>query len=292
MYMEIWQSPDGSEIAVTAATWEMNPKITFESLAAEFQRNPVKAWRNYGSVVTLNIEAAIKDTDAVLRHANTLREDPWDAVRNRFKVWFRGRPGVRYFLHFDLSKNRDATGIGLSHRERTGVSVVDFMHRVESVMGQDINYGKLREDYIYELTNRGFHLQLITYDGFQSVETQQVLKEKGYETDQCSADKTTEPYDTLIEQVLGQRIDYYVHPTFIRELEELKLVNGTKYDHPRKTRTGAPGSKDVTDAVACSVFRALNYELENPLPAAGRMVVISGVRSGWIPRFGDERNPY
>ena len=62
--MDVWHSPEGTEIAVIATTWELNPKITFESLADEFKRNPQKAWRNYGSVVTLNIEAAIKDMGA------------------------------------------------------------------------------------------------------------------------------------------------------------------------------------------------------------------------------------
>jgi len=56
--MEILRSTDGSEIGIVAATWELNPKVTFDSLADEFKRNPSKAWRNYGSVISTSIDAA------------------------------------------------------------------------------------------------------------------------------------------------------------------------------------------------------------------------------------------
>jgi hypothetical protein len=274
-------------VAVIAATWELHKKISFESLADEFARNPVKAWRNYGSVVSLSAEAAIRDTTVVLRHVNTGREGPWDEVRRQYKPWFRGHPGMRYFLHIDLSQNRDATGVALSHREKSGRVVVDFMHKVAVDLGRDINFSDLRERFVYPLTQLGFHLQMITFDRFQSAETMQILQEKGYETDLLSVDKTMEPYDTLIELVLAgpARIDYYVHPVFIRELEELQLVDGKKYDHPRKSRTGAPGSKDVADAVAGSVFSCLRYEMENPRMAAGHLTIF---RKAPV-RFGDER---
>lgn len=290
--MEVWRSPDGSEIAVIAATWELNPRITFESLADEFKRNPVKAWRNYGSVVSLNIEAAIRDIGIITDRINTVRANPWDEARNRFATWFRGKPGVRYFLHFDLSKNRDATGIALAHRERTGVVVLDFLHRVTASLGQDINFAALRENFVYPLTDHGFRLQLITHDQFQSAETQQVLREKGYETDQTSADKTTEPYDTLIELLMNGRLDYYAHPVFLRELEELKLVNGTKYDHPRKTRAGMPGSKDVADAAACAAWNAVQFELEHPAAPVGVVKVFPSGKSGFLPKFEDDRRLY
>lgn len=285
--IEVWRTKDGSEVAVVAATWELNKKVTFESLASEFQANPIKAWRNYGSVVSLSLESAIKDTGAVLRNVNTVRNGhPWDETRQMFFHWFRGKPSTRYFLHFDLSKSRDATGIALVHREKSGVICIDFCHRVEVPPGRDINYAKLREQFVYPLTERGFHLEMITHDQFQSAETQQVLQEKGYQTDRASADKDTEAYDTCIEMLLTGRLDYYSHPTFIREMEELKLVNGIKYDHPRKTRAGGIGSKDVADAVACAAYMAIQYELDNPVTPPGKLKVVGGGRA-WNPAFGE-----
>lgn len=271
--MEIYRTKDGSEIAVRATTWEMNPKITFESLADEFVRNPLLAWRNYGSEVKHNLEAALKDPNTMIDHIDRARQIPYDFTYNRFEPWFRGRHAARYFIHFDLSKNKDKTGVAMVHREKSGFVVVDFMLRVEPEPGKNIHFATMRERFIYEMTKRGFHIELVTYDGWGSEETRQVLEEKGYKTDYCSADRDTDAYDTLIEQITTDRISYYNYGPFIQEMEELKLVNGVKYDHPKKTRQGMPGSKDVADAVACSTLMAIRYELDNPAPPPGAVRV-------------------
>lgn len=274
--MEIWRTNDGSEVAVIAATWELNPKITFESLESEFRNNPTKAWRNYGSRVDMNIESAIKDPDLLLRNVNINRSHPWNPAREEFYAWFRGQAGCRYFLHFDLSKNRDATGVAMVHRERlTKRIIVDFMLRIVVRLGQNIDYARLREHFVYGVTARGFHVERVTYDQFQSDETRQVLEEKGYTTARASADKGTEAYDTLIELLLNNRLDYYSYPAFVREMQELQY-NGSKYDHPRKSRTGESGSKDVADAVACATITAITYELDNPLVSPGKIRVFPG----------------
>ncbi len=289
--MEIWRTKDGSEIAVKAATWELNPKITFESLADDFQRNPVLAWRNYGSEVKHNLEAALKDPNAVINAVNNSRTSPWDEARNALQPWVRGRNKTRYFIHFDLSKNRDATGIAMVHREWNGTIVVDFMFRYEPEPGKNISFAYLREHFIYEFTRRGFVIECVTYDGFQSEETRQVLEEKGYSTDYVSADRDTDAYDTLIDLLLNKRLDFYVYRPFIREMEELKLVNGIKYDHPKKGRDGKPGSKDVADAVACASWKAINFTLENPLPEPGSIRVHRN-RAYNDPRRYGERTPW
>lgn len=272
--MEIWRSRDGSDLVVIAATWETNPKITFESLEAEFRNNPVKAWRNYGSRVDANIENAIKDPDALLRQVNTTRANPWNQAREEFFLWFRGRPGLRHFIHFDLSKSGDSTGVAMVHRDkdRKGLVVVDFMVQIEIPVGRNIDYGKLRERFVYDITSRGFYVEQVSYDQFQSDETRQVLEEKGYHTERVSADREPTAYDTLIELILGGRLDYYAYPVFIREMQEL-VWNGRKYDHPRKGRNGKPGTKDVADAVACASLAAIQYELTHPASHGGKLKV-------------------
>jgi|PlaIllAssembly_1097288.scaffolds.fasta_scaffold02258_2 hypothetical protein len=271
--MEILRSTDGSEIGIVAATWELNPKVTFDSLADEFKRNPSKAWRNYGSVISTSIDAAIKEPDAVLRRVNLARPSPWDLRLNQFAAWFAPRYGTRYFLHFDLSRNRDATGVALCHREKNGVLVVDFMLQHRAIAGKNINFAELRERYVYPLVAKGFHLQCVSFDGFQSDETRQVLEERGLHTDHCSADKSTDAYDTLIEYLFSDKLDFYSYPVFTQEFEELRLIDGRKYDHPKRFKNGAIGSKDVADAVACSGLMAVRYELENPVEAPGKIKV-------------------
>lgn len=276
----MYKSRDGSELAVIAATWELNQKVTFASLAPEFKSNPVKAWRNFGSRVGKGGGSpALKDPTAVLAHVNQRHPDPWDYARRDFYTWFRGRRGVRYYIHIDLAKSKDKAGVACVHREATGVVEVDFMHAHFAQPGKDIQFAELRERYIYGLHARGFHVQKVTFDQWNSVEMRQVLEGQGFSTDEISADKTTGPYDTLIELVLNNRLDYYNHPVFVKELEALQTT-GTKYDHPKK------GSKDVTDAVACAAFTAINDTLENPpTPPANIRVHRPGRRSRFTPQY-------
>lgn len=264
--MEVYKTNDGSELAVIAATWEVHKKVTFESLAPEFKRNPAQAWRNYGSKVTgLLVDVAIRDPDAVLNHVNITRSDPWDYRREKLHEWVRGRRGLRYFFHFDLAKNKDAAGMACCHREASGIVGVDFMHRVQARPGKNIDFDDLR-GFVYMFHERGFAIELVTYDQWQSEDSRQILEKKHFKTDYCSADKTTGPYDTCIEMLLTERLDYYNHPVFLREMKQLR-TNGLKYDHPRN------GSKDVADAVACATWSCINYELENPKEPPGKIKI-------------------
>lgn len=275
--MEIWRTQDGSEIGIRAATWHLNPRITFESLAPELARNRILFLRNYASIVDSRSEGAIKDSQLILAYANTQRNHPWDPARDCFHLWFRGQPATRYFIHFDLSKSRDATGVAMVHRDRhdTGAIVVDFMVRIEVPFGRDVDYSWLREKFVYDISSRGFHVQRVSFDQFQSAESEQVLKEKGYETSYVSVDRTLKGYDTLIELMLTRRLDYYPYPPFILEMEELQLVDGRKFDHPRKSRDGKPGHKDCADAVAGAILNAIDYEAEHPLPQPGTLKVMA-----------------
>lgn len=301
--MEVYKTKDGSEVAILAATWELNHKVTFSTLAKEFESNPTKAWRNYGSVITTAIEAAIKDPTAVLRSVNPNHLDPWDYVRSKFHEWFRGKSGISYFLHFDLAVRRDSVGIGLSHREQNGQLVLDWLHQVPVPEGRNINFADMRQ-FAYELHARGFHLELITYDQFQSEETRQILEEKGFKTDHESADKGTTAYDSLIEPLLetaaqaaaygwgnfAPKLSVYGHPIFIREMKHLKLVNGVKYDHPKKNPDGSIGSKDVGDGAACSITSCLKWHGENKSSGPPSIRVYRPGGSVWRQNFGDNHS--
>jgi hypothetical protein len=249
-----------------AATWELNPRVSFQSLSGELRGNPTKFWRNFGSRVGAGASnLAIKDPEEVLRHLNLRHLDPWNYTHNRFYEHVRGRPDRRYYMHFDLAKNKDTAGVACVHREPTGVVVVDFMYGHRAKPGQVIVFAELRQ-YLYDLHARGFLIHMATYDQWQSEETRQILEGQGFKTDLCSADRTTGPYDTLIEMLLTDRLDYYNYPQFIRELQQLR-TDGLKYDHPKN------GTKDVTDAVACATWTAINDALENPVEGPGVLVV-------------------
>ena len=92
----------------------------------------------------------------------------------------------RRFMHVDLGLTKDAVGISMCHspnfedreeiefddKEMVSHSVrvpsikFDFLGRIKSVRGEEILLSRIRE-LIYDISRRGFHLALITFDGFQ-----------------------------------------------------------------------------------------------------------------------------
>lgn len=168
--IEVYRSEDGAELAVVGATWHLQPKTTFESLHMELERDPVKFWRNYGSKLTGSSESPLRDPEAANTLANRNRSTPWDHSRQEFYAHFRGEPGAVYFIHFDLAKNHDSAGVALVHRDAdTRKVVVDFMDGVVGQNGSEIQIAHLREQYVYELTKRGFEIRKISYDQWQCV---------------------------------------------------------------------------------------------------------------------------
>jgi len=247
-------SRDGTTIVIQAATWEISDKVTFESLRRRFEADPVMAWTHYGSQPRFSTDKAIRDNKIVLRNANRERFSPWDEGRGDWKPWFKPRHGTPYYVHFDLSKSRDSTGFAMSSWDPPrNMFVVDAMRSIKPPMGGDIDFAEMRQ-IVYDLSDLGFFIKQVSYDMAFSAETRQEFEKKGYRTEYCSSDRTMGPYDTLIQLILSGRLDYYSYHIFNNELMELECLNGRKYDHPKD------GSKDVSDAVACSLFMCVNDE--------------------------------
>ncbi len=91
----------------------------------------------------------------------------------------------------------------------------------------------------------------MSYDGWQSLNSQQQLRRHGFRTAQFRLDRDTKGHDTLQELVDTDRLGFYRYEPLIREGKQLTLVHGKRVDHPK----GA--SKDVIDAVAGACYFAL-----------------------------------
>ena len=279
------QTPSVQRIAVVAATWECNPNTTKETFAEEFRRNESRAMRDYGAEPMFSVEGYFKNREQILVLANKEREDPWDSATNEWKPWFRGG-SYEYYCHFDLSESRDATGFAVAHYEtETERVVLDALRVFQPRRGMNIDFAELRE-LVYSLSDRGFYIACVSYDKFQSTESRQVLQKKGYRVALISVDASynielTRPlpdasgkmravvkpskleiYDTFQEHLLSGRLDYFTHPTLIRELQGLELYAGSRIDH------GRDGSKDLADAAAivtwqCAVNKSTREAAEN-----------------------------
>jgi len=225
----------------------------------DFKKNPDLAMRDLGAVPSLAVQAFFKDAGVILRHANKKRLDP---VKPDGKVanWLKAKDSEARFVHLDLALGKetgDVAGLAMgkfdgwveyknpenNRMERRPKIFIDLMHAFAAKPGKEIEFAQIRE-FIYELKSRGFNIRKISADSWQSKDTLQILKNKGFQTMTLSVDKNIEAYTYLKEALLEKRINYYVHPIFIRECRYLELLEGKKVDHPMGM------SKDVADAVA------------------------------------------
>jgi hypothetical protein len=133
--------------------------------------------------------------------------------------------------------------------------VFDMLLRMKAAPGTEIMLSEVRR-IIYELKeDRGFRVEKVSYDGFESTDTIQQLQKRRYQAEKISVDRSTLPYEDLREAIYEQRIEFPPYKTVlgyendqIVEIAIQELIalqdTGKKVDHP------PDGSKDVADAMA------------------------------------------
>lgn len=218
----------------------------------ESKRNPEAFKRDYMAIPSLALEPFFKQMDLVEQAIDPKIMFPFDELE-RFKPEFKGPPEYRgklkrwHYIHVDLALKRDAVGFAMAHDEGE-VVVVDLMMRIKAPQNGEIDFSAIRER-ILNLRRLGFRIDRVTYDGWQSIDSLQILKKEGFKCEVLSVDRNTIAYDTLKEKIYGGKLKCYRYEPFLQEMRRLELKDGVKVDHPPHI-----GSKDVTDAVAGAVF--------------------------------------
>jgi hypothetical protein len=139
----------------------------------------------------------------------------------------------------------------------------DLLLRVKATPGSEIPLYKLRE-FIVWLSNNYFNFGKISYDGFQSADSIQLLKTQGYPADLLSLDRDDVPYLNLRSCFMERRIIMPYHELLIEELAALEHdKKNRKVDHPIIAYGNVPGSKDLADAVCGAAYDAYKYYAES-----------------------------
>ena len=100
------------------------------------------------------------------------------------------------------------------------------------------------------------NLKWISFDTFQSVDSMQLLRQRGFVTGTQSIDKTSLPYDVTKTAFYDGRVKAPEHDKALSEIVRLERNPQTgKIDHPPNF------SKDCADAVAGVVY-GLTYRRE------------------------------
>lgn len=212
------------------------------------------------------------------------------------------------YIHMDLSESGDKTGIAgtwvmgkfppspdkptshdLKYRLAFGVSI-------KAPKGHDISFEKNR-NLIYWLKEKGFNIKMISTDTFQSFETGQQLKKKGFEYQELSVDRTTKtdsgkyvclPYQTLRSAIYEKRVDIYENSFLTDELLGLEKDQNTgKVDHS----PSGINSKDQADAFCGSLYCASKFADEYAYRYGDDLAIITGSRdANETSRLGDMEN--
>lgn len=192
----------------------------------------------------------------------------------------RINPSAPRFGHTDIALTGDSAGIAMGHvsgvvsvervkddgtvaREESPFIIIDFMLRITPPPSSEIELKKLRAFWFYIL--KFYPLIRVTFDGFQSADSMQILKKRGkMESGLLSIDKVDTPYLSLRSAHFDRRIAMYDYTPYQDEVLDLErvMIKGRKpkVDHPTRSSKGVKGSKDVSDAVAGVVWQCVSDE--------------------------------
>ena len=253
--------------ALRRATWEMKPAEAFcgetfecEGLTIpvefepEFARNQLRAMRDLGARPAEAFEPFLPNASVLERAVDRELERATDE-RGRLRDDWRPTGRFARYVHVDLALKKDACGVAMAHLEPTPeaggpTAVVELMMRIEPPTDGEIEIAKVR-GLIETLRERGCRIAQVSFDGYQSADSLQILKKQGFNVALVSVDRDLEAYETMKELLNERRLRWYRYEPLLRECKGLEMVDGTKVDH----RKG--GSKDVADAVAGAVSEAV-----------------------------------
>jgi len=232
---------------------------------SDFESDIMNALREIAGVATLARFPFFMNVDllaASFSKKNIFVNDWCDFIDRKVKIdvdriedWDRPR-----FVHIDLALTSDSAGLCIGYCDRFMAIqkedyveylphiIIDGLLEIKPPKNDEIMLSKVR-DIIYALVGRGMSIRWITFDSFQSADSIQILRQKGFVTGQQSVDKTMIPYEMAKMLIYEGCVDIPYHAKTLKELKSLeKDAKMKKIDHP------AGGSKDLADALASVLF--------------------------------------
>jgi len=276
-----------------------NIPVEFRS---EFERDPLNALRDIAGIATRALSPFILDGDALgacRRDAPCLvTRESVDLEREQIAFLFDrfDRPTLARWAHVDLGLTSDSAGIAVGYAshfvdrprgsgavERLPSIHIDFVLEIVPPPNGEISISGIR-NLFYVLRQGGVNIRYITYDGYQSRESLQILRRQGFCTDVTSVDRNLVPYELLKNALYDKRVSLPSHEKLFRELLMLEFHAATRrIDHP----ASKGGSKDLADAVAAVTYRistrretwAMHAEPLTAIPTSIASVLKPGLRS-------------
>ena len=232
----------------------------------EFERDILNAIRDIAGVSTLATHPFLMNVEAVSscfeRHESILNTSTIDFDKFQLKATRKRifKPELPRFAHIDLAVTGDSAGVVMgcvagfvninrgSDTETLPKIHIDFSLEIVPPKGGEIIFSRIR-DIIYRLRDIGVNVKWVTFDNFNSRDSIQILRQKGFTSGLQSMDKTNVPYEMLKNALYDNRVSLPRHDKLLHELKTLEKDAKTgKIDHP------STSSKDIADALAGVVY--------------------------------------
>jgi len=239
-----------------------------EEFRLEFEKDVINALREIAGVSTLARHPFFLEVGKVyeaFRQRESIFSQPVvDFVSQRLTLLKRNfwNPDIPRFAHCDLAISGDSAGLAIGtvkgfksvSSDATQPAYmpeiwIDGVLEVRPPKNCEILLGKIRE-VIIALKRMGLNIVWVTFDQFQSSDSQQILRQQGLITGHQSIDDVPcRPYDFTKTAMYEGRMNIPVHTKLNREILMLEKDTKTgRIDHP------PGGSKDCADALAAVAF--------------------------------------
>lgn len=239
---------------------------------SEFERDLLSAVRDIAGNATFALHPFIMNTGAVAasfdRCPSILSAPRTDFASSRPLMYPTRivQPQEPRFAHVDLGLSRDSAGVAVGwvpkfvdvrrgdHSLQAMPHVMfDLILEVAPPRGGEIQFQEIRNLFV-KLKEQGMNLKWISYDSFQSADSVQLLRQKGFVTGTQSIDQTSLPYEVMRTAFYDGRIEAPKHEKALEEIVRLERDPSTGLiDHAPRF------SKDCADAVAGVVY-GLTYQ--------------------------------
>lgn len=232
----------------------------------EFQRDITKAIRDIAGRSTMAIHPYMVEREKILSNFGKvplkIMQPKVNFINNRPKLIKGSKFDPRWprWIHIDLGLRSDNAGVSMAHvpefitvnrgdhSEVLPVIEFDFNIAVEAPKNGEIEFSEIR-GLIYRLRDLGVPIRWVSLDSFQSADTMQILRQKGFSVGYVSVDTTMVPYDMYKQALYDGRAPTPSNPLLQQEILSLERdMKKGKIDHPPK------GSKDVADSAAGCVY--------------------------------------
>ncbi len=259
---------EGEEVSDEDRTLVISVPTDFRE---DFKKDIINALREIAGISTLARHPYFMEVDRVQEsfghHESIFGEmTAVDFVETRVTIHKKNfvRPELPRFAHVDLAISGDSAGVAIGtvmdfvSMEQLGrgseIGLMPMFH-IDGVLevvpprNSEILFFKIRELFV-TLRKMGLNIRWITYDSFESTDSQQLLRQQGFVTGYQSVDIVPcKPYDFTKSAIYDGRVKQPLHPHLHKEILMLERdLKTSKVDHP------PGGSKDCADGLAGVVY--------------------------------------